>query len=121
MSSQRRGGTIQFNVNGVLYDAKGAFSYSLGRPKRDAVLGSDTAHGYTEKPQIAYIEGKITDRGDLDLDALVQMTGATVTLQLANNKVVALRDAWYAGEGTGNTEEGEIDVRFEGISAEEVS
>jgi hypothetical protein len=31
-----------------------------------------------------------------------------------------LRDAWYAGEGTGNTEEGNLAVRLEGKSAEEI-
>jgi hypothetical protein len=121
MPSQRRGGLIQFQVNGVLYDAKGNFTYNLGRPAREAVLGADSVHGFTEKIQVAFIEGEITDRGDLDVAALVSLTGATVTLELANGKVIALRDAWFAGEGTGNTEEGNISVRFEGKNAEEIS
>ncbi len=121
MSNQRRGGLIQFNVNGVLHDAKGSFTYNLGRPVREAILGADAVHGYMEKPQVAFIEGEVTDRGGLDLNALVTLKDATVTLELANGKVIALRDAWYAGEGTGNTDEGNIAVRFEGISAEEIS
>lgn len=119
--SQRRGGLIQFNVNGVLQDAKGSFTYNLGRPMREAIVGADAVHGYVERPQVAFIEGEITDRGTLDLAALVGTTLATVTLELANGKVVALRDAWFAGEGTGNTEEGNVAVRFEGASAEEIS
>ncbi len=121
MANQRRAGIIQFNINGELYDAKGSFSYNLGRAKREAIIGADTVHGFMEKPQVAFIEGEITDRGNLDLNALVSMTGATATLQLANGKVVALRDAWYAGDGTGHSDEGNIDVRFEGASAEEIS
>lgn len=121
MAGQRRGGIISLQINGEVYDAKGSFSYNLGRNIREGIPGSDRVHGYKETPQVAFIEGEITDRGDLDLDALVSLTGATVTLQLANDKVIALRDAWYAGEGTGNTEEGNIGVRFEGASAEEVS
>lgn len=117
----RRGGIIQFSVNGVRYDAKGDYSYNLGRPKRETVTGSDAVHGYKEVPQPPFIEGEITDRAGLDLDALVRLTGATVTLELANGKIIALRSAWYAGEGTGNTDEGNIDVRFEGLSAEEIS
>lgn len=121
MSNQRRGGLIQVQANGEIYDAKGAWSYNLGRPKREAVVGADGIHGFTEKPQVAYIEGEITDRGDLDLDALVTLTDATVTIQLANGKVVVLRDGWYAGEGKAGAEEANIEVRFEGKSAEEIT
>jgi hypothetical protein len=118
--SQRRGGLIQVQVNGELQDAKGSWTYNLGRPKREAIIGSDSVHGYKETPQVSFIEGEITDRGSLNLDALVQTTGATITLELANGKVIVLRDAWYAGEGTGNTEEGNVAVRFEGKSGEEI-
>lgn len=119
--SQRRGGTISLQINGSLQDAKGSFQYNLGRPKKEAIVGADSVHGYKEVPQVAFIEGEITDKGDLDLAALVEMTDATVTLELANGKVIVLRSAWYAGEGTGNTEEGNVGVRFEGKSGEEIS
>lgn len=118
--SQRRGGLIQFQVGGVLYDAKGNFSYNLGQAKRDAVVGSDSVHGFVEKPQVAFIEGEITDRGTLDLQALVTAQDVTVTLELANGKIIVLRDGWYAAEGTGNSEEGNVEVRFEGKSAQEI-
>ena len=118
--SQRRGGIIQVQVNGVLYDARGSWTYNLGRPKREPIVGADGVHGYKETPQVPFIEGEITDRGDLDLAALVTLKDATATLQLANGKVIVLRDAWYAGEGTGNTGEGNVAVRFEGKNAEEV-
>jgi predicted heme/steroid binding protein len=116
----RRAGIIQIAANGVVYDAKGSFSYNLGRPMREAVVGSDTVHGFKETPQVAFIEGEFTDRSDLDLDALVKLENATVTLELANGKTIALTEAWYAGEGTGNTEEGNIGVRFESNNADEV-
>lgn len=119
--SQRRGGKIQFQIGGVLQDAKGNFSYGLGRPKRDAIVGADAVHGFKEVPQVAFIEGEITDRGSLDLAALVDATETLVTLELANGKLIALSDAWFAGEGIGNSEEGNIAVRFEGLNAEEVS
>lgn len=117
----RRGGMIQVQVNGVLYDAKGDFTYNLGRPKNEAIIGTDGVHGFKATPQVAFIEGEVTDRGDLDVDALVRLEGATVTLLLANGKVIALSNAWYAGEGTGNTGEGNLAVRFEAAQAEEIS
>lgn len=119
MASQRRAGLITFRINGVSYDAKGSFTYNLGRPKREAIVGSDGIHGFMEKPQASFIEGEITDRGDLSLERLVTAEGSTVTLEMASGKVFVLREAWYAGEGTGNTEEGNIPVRFEGASGEE--
>jgi hypothetical protein len=117
---QRRAGLISFKVSGKSYDAKGSFSYNLGAPKRDAILGADTVHGFSEAPQVPYIEGQITDRVDLDLKALLQMEDETVTLRLGNEKTIALSNAWYAAEGKGETEQGNIEVRFEGLSAEEV-
>lgn len=122
MSNQRRGGTISVQVNGTTQDCKGAWTYNLGRPKREAIKGSDgKIHGYKESVQVPFIEGEITDRGDLDLDAMLSMVDGTVTLQLANTKVVVLRQAWFAHEGTGNTEEGNIPVRWEGLSAQEIT
>jgi hypothetical protein len=119
--AQRRGGIIQLQLNGEVYDAKGNFAYNLGIPMREAIPGADRIHGYKETPQVAFIEGEITDRQELDLATLVRTSDATITLTLANGKVIALRDAWFAGEGSGNSEEGNIAVRFEAESAEEIS
>lgn len=119
--SQRRAGLIQVQVNGEVYQARGNWTYNLGRPMREAIIGADTVHGYKETPQVAFIEGEITDLSTLDLATLVELEDATVTLELANGKLIALRNAWFAGDGTGNTEEANIAVRFEGSGAEEVS
>lgn len=116
--SQRRGGIIQLQVNGEVYRAKGNFTYNLGRPMREAIVGADVVHGYKEMPQVGFIEGEITDGADLSLDTLVSITQATVTLTLANSKIIVMHDAYFAAEGTGNTEEGNIGVRFEGRGEE---
>lgn len=121
MADQRRAGLIQLQISGEVQDAKGSFSYNLGRPKRDTIIGSDGVHGFKETPQVAFIEGAITDRGNLDVAALASGRDLTVTLTLSNGKVIVLRDAWFAGEGTASTEESEIPVRWEGANAEEIS
>lgn len=118
--STSKGGIAYVKVNGSLLKAVGAFTYNLGNPKREALLGSDGVHGYSEKPQTPYIAGEIRDDPDMDVAALQATTDATVTLELNNGKVITLRNAWYAGEGTGNSEEAKFDFRFEGLSAEEV-
>lgn len=118
MADQRRAGTIFFKVDGEQYDAKGEFTYNIGRPKRTGIVGADRHHGFKEEPQVGFIEGKITDSTTLDLETLITLTDATVTLELANGKVITLREAYYAAEGSGTTGEAEIDVRFEGAGEE---
>lgn len=120
MANQRKAGLIQFKVNGEIRAAKGNFTYNMGAPKRETMVGSDGTHGFKEVPQIAFIEGAITDQEDLDVKAMLTITDATVTLELANGKTVLLSEAYFAGDGNASTEEGEITVRFEGSSAEEV-
>ncbi len=120
MASQRRAGILYLKVNGNQYDAKGNFSYNMGAPKREAIVGADAIHGFKETPQVPFIEGELTDRSDFDLSALLNLENATATLELANGKVFVLRDAWYAGEGTVQTEESNINFRLEGIQAEEI-
>lgn len=119
--SQRKGGPIQLQIAGVLYDAKGDFTYNLGHMLRSPIIGADSVHGWKETPQVAFIEGEVTDRGNLDLASLVTAEDITVTIELANGKAIVLSEAVYAGEGTGNTGEGNIMVRFEGKRAQEVA
>lgn len=111
--AQRRGGIIQLQIDGEVYQAKGNFSYNLGLPIREAIIGADGVHGYKETPQVAFVEGEITDSDTVNVAALASMRDVMVTLVLANSKTVSFDDTWFAGEGTGNTEEGNIAVRFE--------
>lgn len=116
--TQRVGGIIQVQVDGLIYKAKGDFTYNLGNPKRMPVMGSDTVHGFTEEPQIGFIEGEFTDMLTLKMGALTKIEGATVTIKLGVGKMFVLNNAYYAGEGTVNTKEGNIGVRFEGRGEE---
>lgn len=119
-NSTLRGGMLYLLVNGQRYDAKGDFTYNLGRPKKTAIVGADAVHGFYTEPQAPFIEGAITDARDTDLAAFLDTVDATITLELQIGKVIVLRQAAYAGEGTVNPKEGEVPVRFEGLSAEEV-
>lgn len=118
----RIAGIIQLQVGGTIQDAKGSFDYNLGKPKREAVINANgQTIGHKEIPQTPFIEGEVIDRGSLDLSALVTGDNLTVNLALANGKMVVLRGAWFAGEGTASTEEASIKVRWEGTGAEEVT
>ena len=122
MAENRKGGTIFFKVNSVLRDAKGSFTYNLGAMKREPILNADgTVAGYKETPQVPRIEGMITDQGDLILSDFINIENETITLELANGKVIDQRNSWYAGDGDVTTEEGEIQVLFHGLSSEETN
>lgn len=115
-TNNRRAGRIYLKIDGVLHDAKGSFSYNIGQDKRDGIVGADGIHGYKETPQSPFIEGAVTDRGDLDLEALTKQDNVTVTLELVNGKTIVLANAWFAGEATVTTDEAEIAVRWESRS-----
>lgn len=116
----RVGGIIFIKADGVQYRAKGSWTYNLGKLKKEGISGADGMHGYKAMPQVPYIEGTITDDSEISLEQLLEMDDATVTLELANGKVISLSKAWFAGEGNVSTEEGEIEARFEGMECDEI-
>lgn len=117
---ERVGGYLKLTVDGVAVRAKGDFTYNIGTPKNEAVMGSTGIAGMKETPQVPFIEGAMTDSIEQDLLAFTRIKNATVILEVPNGKSIMLRQAWYAGDGEGSTAEGEIKVRFEGTSGEEV-
>lgn len=118
--NRRVGGVIFFKVDGELFQAKGEFTYRINPTKREMIAGQDGVHGFKEEPVVPYIEGSITDSDELDLEGFQAIRDATVTLELANGKVIQLREAVYAHDGEVTTSEGEIGVRFEGVTGREV-
>jgi hypothetical protein len=120
MANRRVGGVLLLKVDGELFQAKGEFTYNINPVKRESVVGADTIHGFKEEPQVQFIEGAITDSDELDLQGFQAIRDATITLELANEKVIVLREAFYAADGDVTSSEGEIQARFEGIRGEEV-
>lgn len=120
MPNRRVGGVIFLKVNGELFQAKGEFTYNINPFKRESVVGPADIHGFKEEAQVQFIEGAITDSDELDLEGFQAIRDATVMLELANGKVIQLREAFYAADGDVTSSEGEIQVRFEGISGREI-
>lgn len=112
MANRVRGGLLAVKVDGVTYSAVGNFTYNIGAPVRAALIGATQVDGYSETPQSAFIAGEFRDGEDVDTEKLVKITDATITLELANGKTLVLANAWYEGEGTGNSQEGNFAVRF---------
>ncbi len=120
MANRRVGGLLFLKVDGELFQAKGEFTYNINPTKRESVVGQDTVHGFSEMPKPIFVEGAITDSDELDVEGFQAIRDATLTLELANGKVIQLREAFYAADGDVTTNEGEIQVRFEAISGREV-
>lgn len=117
---RRVGGVIKVSHSGQVLRAKGNFEHNLGENIVEEVVGADGVHGYKEMPQAPFVAGEITDDGTLDRRALIRARNATVTLDLANGKTFFLNGAVFTGEGTGNSEEGNMAVRFVGDDGGEI-
>jgi len=121
--AERRAGITFFKVDGAQFPIKGEATYGLGRNTRESIVGQDGFHGYMETPTAPFIELTITDGAEIDLDNLSRINNSTVQLELANGKLIVLREAFCTNpDGLGgSTSEGEINLRFEGRAAEEIS
>ena len=113
--SNKVGGILFLKIDGQQFRVKGTWTYNLGEPKREAVVGADGVHGFKEIPQVPFFEGAITDRSELNMTKLLNIVDATAILELNNGKIISYADCFFAGEGNVTTEEGEIAARFESI------
>ena len=115
-----KAGLLSFTRNGKRLLAKGNFTYNLGLEKREEIVGSDGLHGFKVGPGTAMIEGEVTNTSELDTEELFLAEDETIQLNLRDGKIFVLRNASYAGEGSIETEEGNIGVRFVGAGAREI-
>jgi hypothetical protein len=120
MACRRIAGVAYVFVDGRQYPLRGDLTISIDTLEREGIAGQDGVHGFTETPRVPWIEGAISDLGELSLIALQAMCDVTVTAELANGKVYVLRNAWTSAAREFNAAEGQATVRFEGMSAEEL-
>src|SRR6516162_6084310 len=99
-------------VDGAIYPLKGNFTVSPSPVERAGISGQDFVHGYSEMPRVPFIEGDVSLTPDLSPEQVATVTNATVTAELANQKVYVLREAWCRGALELNTREGQTRVRF---------
>ena len=110
--ARKVGGIISLKVNGVIYNAKGAFTWAKGAPTRESVIGVDGIHGYKDMITVPFIEGSITDTDGLNLDDLEDLVDSTVTLELPSGKIFSLYEAFFTNpDGLSGTTEEALTVR----------
>jgi hypothetical protein len=117
----RIAGVAFLKVDGNLYPLRGNFTVSPSAVERQGIAGQDRVHGYSELPRVPFIEGDVSLVPELSMEAVEQVTAATVTAELANGKVYVLREAWCRSALELNTREGQVRVRFEGTACDEIA
>jgi hypothetical protein len=116
----RFAGIAFLKVDGSLYPLRGNFTISPSWNERTGIAGQDYVHGYSELPRVPYIEGDISTLPDLSTEVIENIFNSTVTAELANGQVYSLKEAWCRAALEINSREGQMRVRFEGTTCEEI-
>ena len=119
--AQRIAGIAFFKVDGAMLPLRGNFTVSPSAVERTMLAGQDYVHGYQELPRVPWIEGDVSTTPELNLEDLEAMVDVTVTAELANEKVYVLKQAACKSALENNAREGQVRVRFEGTTCEEIS
>lgn len=121
MASQRIAGIITVTANNGQLVASGEWTYGLGGTKRTTKVSANAVIGFTGEVKIPFIEGTVTDQSDFDFAAFCASENVTVQLALYNGKNITLKGANYVSDGVANAMTGDLEARFEGVSAQEVT
>lgn len=119
--ANRVAGVAYLKVDGDQYPLRGDFVVSPSAMQRAGVSGQDYVHGYSELPRVPFIEGMVTLDPALSMEDVEGITNATVTAELANGRTYVLRQAWQTGPLDLQTQEGQVRIRFEGVSCDELA
>lgn len=111
-------GRVFISINGARMRSKEGAKLNLGGAERDAVVGDDSIHGFTEKLIAPSIEFTTSHMADTDLKALAALTDASVQFEADTGRVYVLRNAWCAKSI--EMSKGEVSLVFNGLSCEEV-
>lgn len=114
----RKIGVAFATIDGEPVDVKGAVEYNLGFAMRESVSGVGGLHGIKETDRPAWVQFTAT-RPDISvLDELLTAHEATVVVGFRDGTVLTLSDSSFVGEGDISSEEDEIQLRYEGRSAD---
>lgn len=120
MAAKTLAGTAFLSVDGRSYQLVGEFSYNPSSVERETLMGMDGIHGTAEKPRPGEIKGKLRDYGDFPIAALNAMRNVTVTVQLANGKVIVGRNMWTVESLEVSGEDASVPVTWQGPTVQEL-
>ena len=111
-------GRAFITVAGRRLASKEGAKLGFGNMERTAVMGDAGVLGYQEKPGLPYVECVIQHTADTSLQELGDIVDATVSFDTDTRRSYVLRNAWCAKAL--EMDKGEVSVRFEAMSCEEV-
>lgn len=119
--SKRIAGVCYFKVGGTQYSIAGDCTVSPEDFERESLSGLSGVAGFKETPSAPSIEVELYTDNDFDIQTVAAIDNETVTAELANGQVWALRNAWKVGRSDLSASEGKATVKFEGIKMERVA
>ena len=119
-SSRRIAGIISVKVDGRPYQAAGPWTFSVASTSRESVLGASDVAGFKETPVAPFAEGALIADRATSLETLQAIEDATISIEAPGGRLVTIRNAWFVDRAELDTGEGQIKVRFEGLSGDEV-
>lgn len=111
-------GRAFITVSGRRLATKEGAKLNIGALDRKGEVGDSGVLGYTETPTIPYVECRIAHDSNTSLQEYADMVDVTVSFDTDSKRSFVLRNAWRAGEVT--LGKGEVSLRFEGMSCDEV-
>lgn len=111
-------GRAFITVGGKRLASKEGAKLGFGNLERTAELGDAGVLGYTEKPTVPFVECTIKHDEDTSLQEFADMVDVTVSFDTDTRRSYVLRNAWCAKAL--EMDKGDVALRFEGISCEEV-
>ena len=117
----RIAGVAYVSVDGGQLPLRGDFTVSPSSVEREMIAGQDGVHGYREMPRVPFIEGNISLTPEVSIETLDAMKNVTVTVELAVGKGYVLRNATMRAASEIDTAEGQVNLRWEGESCDEIT
>lgn len=118
---QRIAGVAFVTVGGQQFPLRGNMTVSPSAVERTGIAGQDYVHGYSEMPRVPFIEGDFSLVAGLSMEAIEAITNSTVVAELANGTNYVLRGAWCQAALELSSAEGQVRIRFEGESCDEIA
>jgi hypothetical protein len=113
-SIRRISGTASATVNGVTVPIAANPGYRTARSILADIVGEDSVHGFSEKPQVGIIKFQARDMVGVTVNDFEGLTGALVELTLNNGKVVTGEDMWCTSALDVNSSDATFDLEFHG-------
>lgn len=111
-------GRAVITAGGKRLASKDGAKIDIGAIERTGETGDSGVLGYKEKPGMPFVECTIAHDAATSLQEFADMVDVTVSFDTDTKRSFVLRNAWRAGPVA--MDKGDVALRFEGMSCEEV-